>query len=88
VTADVAVIGGGVTGLTVAHHVRRHDPSASVTVLEAAPEPGGMLRSVSVAGVRVPAGPDSFLARKPWAVDLCRDLGLGDELIQPRASGS
>jgi oxygen-dependent protoporphyrinogen oxidase len=88
VTADVAVIGGGVTGLTVAHRVRRHDPSASVTVLEAGSEPGGMLRSVSVAGVRVPAGPDSFLARKPWAVDLCRDLGLGDELIQPRASGS
>jgi oxygen-dependent protoporphyrinogen oxidase len=88
VTADVAVVGGGVTGLTVAHRVRRHDPSASVTVLEAGPEPGGMLRSVSVSGVRVPAGPDSFLARKPWAVDLCRDLGLGDELIQPRASGS
>jgi oxygen-dependent protoporphyrinogen oxidase len=88
VTADVAVIGGGVTGLTVAHRVRRHDPSASVTVLEAGSEPGGMLRSVSVAGVRVPAGPDSFLARKPWAVDLCRDLGLGDELIQPRASSS
>ncbi len=87
-TADVAVIGGGVTGLTVAHRVRRHDPSASVTVLEAGSEPGGMLRSVAVGGVRVSAGPDAFLARKPWAVDLCRDLGLGDELIQPRASGS
>jgi oxygen-dependent protoporphyrinogen oxidase len=88
VTADVAVIGGGVTGLTVAHHLLRRDPSASVTVLEAGSEPGGMLRSVSVGGVRVPAGPDAFLARKPWAVDLCRDLGLGDGLIQPRASGS
>jgi len=88
VTADVAVIGGGVTGLTVAHHLLRRDPSASVTVLEAGSEPGGMLRSVSVGGVRVPAGPDAFLARKPWAVDLCRDLGIGDELIQPRASGS
>jgi protoporphyrinogen/coproporphyrinogen III oxidase len=88
VTVDVAVVGGGVTGLTVAHRVRRHDPAASVTVLEAGPEPGGMLRSVSVGGARVPAGPDSFLARKPAAVDLCRELGIGDELIQPRATGS
>ena len=87
-TVDVAVVGGGVTGLTVAHRVLRHDPAASVTVLEAGPVPGGMLRSVSVGGVRVPAGPDSFLARKPWAVDLCRELGLGDELIQPRSPGS
>ena len=87
-TVDVAVIGGGVTGLTVAHRVRAHDAAATVTVLEAGPEAGGMLRSVSVGGVRVPAGPDSFLARKPWAVDLCRELGIGDELIQPRASGS
>jgi protoporphyrinogen/coproporphyrinogen III oxidase len=88
VTVDVAVVGGGVTGLTVAHRLRRHDPSPSVTVLEAAPRAGGMLRSMDVGGVRVPAGPDSFLARKPWAVELCRDLGIGDELIQPRATGS
>jgi oxygen-dependent protoporphyrinogen oxidase len=88
VTVDVAIAGGGVTGLTVAHHLRRRDPAMSVTVLEAAPEPGGMLAGVSVGGVRVPAGPDAFLARKPWAVDLCRELGIGDELIQPRATGS
>jgi len=88
VTVDVAIIGGGVTGLTVAHRVRAHDAAVSVTVLEATPDAGGTLRSVSVGGVRVPAGPDSFLARKPWAVDLCRELGIGDELIQPRASGS
>jgi len=88
VIVDAVVVGGGVTGLTVAHRLRRQDASASVTVLEAAPQPGGMLHSISVGGVRVPAGPDSFLARKPWAVDLCRELGIGDELIQPRASGS
>jgi oxygen-dependent protoporphyrinogen oxidase len=86
VTVDVAVVGGGVTGLTVAHRMRGRD--ASVTVLEAGPDVGGMLRSMPVGDVRVPAGPDSFLARKPWAVDLCRELGIGDELIQPRASGS
>jgi protoporphyrinogen oxidase len=28
-------------------------------------------------GVELEAGPDSLLARKPWAVELCRELGLG-----------
>ena len=27
------------------------------------------------------AGPDSFLAAKPWALDLIREIGLGDQII-------
>ena len=26
-------------------------------------------------------GPDSFISEKPWAADLCRKIGLGDQLI-------
>ena len=37
-------------------------------------------------GLRIPAGPDSFVARKPWAVDLCRELGL--DLVAPASSGA
>jgi len=29
----------------------------------------------------IEAGPDSFLTEKPWAADLCRELGIGDQLI-------
>src|SRR5581483_11304405 len=29
----------------------------------------------------VEAGSDSFLTEKPWAADLCRELGLGEQLI-------
>ena len=32
------------------------------------------------------AGPDSFLGRKPWAADLCRELGL--EMTRPAATGT
>ncbi|MGZ4130121.1 MAG: protoporphyrinogen oxidase, partial [Actinomycetota bacterium] len=28
------------------------------------------------------AGPDSLLARKPWAVDLVRELGMGEDLVR------
>jgi oxygen-dependent protoporphyrinogen oxidase len=82
----VAVIGGGVSGLTAAY--RLDAAGIDATVLEAGPTTGGKLRSVEVGGLRLPAGPDSFLARKPWAVELCRELGIGDELVAPRASGA
>ena len=32
-------------------------------------------------GFVVDGGPDSFLTQKPWAVELCRQLGLDDQLI-------
>ncbi len=84
----VVVVGAGVSGLTAAYRLLQRDASLDVTVLEAAASTGGKLRSVEVGGLRLPAGPDSFLARKPWAVELCRELGIGEELIAPRASGA
>jgi oxygen-dependent protoporphyrinogen oxidase len=79
VTARVVVVGGGVSGLTVAYRLTRADPALDVTVLEAGGEPGGKLVEAEVGGLRLPAGADSFLARKPWAVELCREVGLAVE---------
>ena len=56
-------------------------------MLEAGDRPGGKLRSTEVGGLTLPAGADSFLARKPWAVDLCKELGLGGELDLARRLG-
>jgi len=82
----VAIVGGGVTGLTVAYRVVHADPSIEVTVLEAGPIPGGKLRSVAVGDLVLPAGADSFLARKPWAVELCKELDVS--LDPPGATGA
>ncbi len=77
----IAVIGGGITGLATAWYLQQ--AGATVTVLEASPRAGGKIRTDELAGVPVEAGPDTFLARVPWAVDLCRELGLDGELIAP-----
>jgi oxygen-dependent protoporphyrinogen oxidase len=81
--ARVVVVGGGVSGLATAYRLLRHDQSRGVTVLEASGSAGGKLATARVGELELESGPDAFVARKPWAVDLCRELGL--ELVEPRA---
>jgi oxygen-dependent protoporphyrinogen oxidase len=59
-----------------------------VTLLEAGPQLGGVIDAVEVDGLPVEAGPDSFVIRKPEAVELCRELGLGPRLLQAGATGA
>ncbi|MCC3766163.1 protoporphyrinogen oxidase [Streptomyces sp. UNOC14_S4] len=73
-------MGGGVSGLTAAWHLRSE---AEVTVVEAGPRPGGILRSGTVAGVPVDDGAEAMLALRPEAVDLAKAVGLGDDLVTP-----
>jgi oxygen-dependent protoporphyrinogen oxidase len=51
------------------------------TVIEATREWGGKITTHMVDDLVIEAGPDSFLSQKPWALDLCRQLGLSDQLI-------
>lgn len=56
---------------------------AEVVVYEAAPRAGGRLLTTELAGQPVDEGADAFLARVPWAAELCQELGLGAELVSP-----
>ena len=82
--AQVAVIGGGVAGLTTAYRLMAS--GVDVAVFEASTAPGGKLATVRVGDLSLEAGADSFVARKPWGVALCRELGV--ELVSPGASGA
>ena len=79
----VVIVGGGVSGLATAHRLLAASPALEVTVLESGSAVGGRLRTAMVGDLELESGPDSFVARKPWAVDLCRELGL--ELLEPGA---
>lgn len=68
------VIGGGISGLTAAHY------AGNATVVEAQPHLGGILQTVKTHDCIVEQGACSWLAAKPWAADLCRELGLGQQL--------
>ena len=80
----IAIIGGGISGLSAAfalEQARRSGTSIEYTLFEASPRLGGVLVTDRVDGCLVEAGPDSFITEKPWAADLCRKIGLGDQLI-------
>lgn len=76
------VIGGGITGL-VAARALAHE-GVPVLLAEAAPHLGGKIRTERLDGFVVEHGPDSFLATRPAAISLARDLGLADELTGTR----
>jgi protoporphyrinogen/coproporphyrinogen III oxidase len=75
----VAIIGGGVAGLAAAYELEKN--SISYTLFEASPRLGGVISSEIVDGAVLELGPDSFLTEKPQAADLCRELGLADQLV-------
>ena len=80
----IAIVGGGISGLAAAFALeqeRNRGAQISYVIFESTDRFGGVLRSERVNGCLVEAGPDSFLTEKPWAADLCRELGFGNELI-------
>lgn len=87
----IVVIGGGISGLAAAHRLwelsREKNLRLQITVLEASPRLGGLIETQKRQEFLLEGGPDAFLAEKPWAADLCRRIGIGDELI-PTAEGA
>ena len=80
----IAIVGGGISGLAAAFALeerRRVGEALEFVVYESGPRFGGVLFTEQVEGCLIEAGPDSFLTEKPWATDLCRRLGIEDQLI-------
>ena len=82
--APVAIVGGGIAGLSTAWYLQQR--GVSYVILEAGTRWGGKLLTERVGGFGdspfvVEGGPDSFITQKPWGAALARELGLGDQLI-------
>ena len=82
---DVAVVGAGIAGLTAAvslvERARARDVPVRLIHFEAAARPGGVVRTERVDGYLLEGGPDCFITDRPWGLDLCRRLGLEQDLV-------
>lgn len=87
---DVAIVGGGISGLALAWRLRQIAPELRVCVLEADSRVGGKLLSERVKTEHgeflIEAGPDSLLTQKREALQLIDELGMSDQLV-PIAQG-
>jgi protoporphyrinogen/coproporphyrinogen III oxidase len=80
--SKTVVIGGGISGLATAYYLQSFaGAGADYLLLESSSHLGGKITSDASGGFLVEGGPDSFLTQKKVALDLCRALGLDDQLI-------
>lgn len=86
----VVIIGGGISGLSAAWYLQKQAAARRIaldySVLEQSARWGGKILTETVDGPDglpfvVEAGPDAFLTQKPWALQLARELGLGERLL-------
>ncbi|HEY2838757.1 MAG TPA: protoporphyrinogen oxidase [Pirellulales bacterium] len=78
----IAIIGGGVAGLAAAHRVTELQPDWEIALFEAGDRLGGALRTEREEGFLLEYGADNFISNIPWGIDLCRRLGISDQLIE------
>lgn len=80
----IAIVGGGIAGLTAAYELSRLASSGvavEAALFEAAPRLGGIVETVREGGFVIECGPDAWVTEKPWARELAEELGLGDEIM-------
>lgn len=78
---SVAIIGGGITGLTAAFYLQRK--GFPVTLYEASNRVGGVIQSVRQDGYLAEFGPNTILETSPKIPQLVRDAGLESRRLDP-----
>lgn len=81
----VVIIGGGISGLSTAYNLEKlleqSEDALSYILFEKRKRLGGNIITEEEKGFVVEGGPDCFISEKPWALALCKELGLKDEII-------
>jgi oxygen-dependent protoporphyrinogen oxidase len=81
----IAVVGGGISGLATAYEIDKRLRTAGVAcelrLFEAEARVGGKIGAEQRDGFLCEAGPNGFLDSKPSTLNLCRELGLEQQLL-------
>jgi oxygen-dependent protoporphyrinogen oxidase len=78
----VVIVGGGISGLSLAYRLHQAAPGVEIAVLEREERTGGAIGTEHRDGFTVERGPNGFLDNKPFAWELAHELGLQDQLVK------
>jgi protoporphyrinogen/coproporphyrinogen III oxidase len=77
----IAIIGGGISGLAAAHQLLELLPQVELSLFEATNRLGGVLETIERDGFLIERSADNFLTAPPTALELCRRLGMENDLV-------
>ena len=81
----ITIVGGGITGLTVAYRLmslkKQDNLPIEIILIESSNRLGGVIKSEAVNDFIVEHGPDAFLAQKAELKNLLAELSLTEELL-------
>jgi oxygen-dependent protoporphyrinogen oxidase len=79
---DTIIVGGGLSGLTVAHKLRLHDPNHRFLLLEKNSSTGGVIRTHRENGFITEIGPHGFLDNCQESREILHETGLDTESVK------
>ena len=81
----IAIVGAGISGLATAFEIRKRLQQANLDhelyLFEANGKTGGKIGAAARDGFLCEAGPNGFLDSKPSTLQLCKELGIADQLL-------
>ncbi|OGP85969.1 MAG: protoporphyrinogen oxidase [Deltaproteobacteria bacterium RBG_16_54_11] len=81
----IVIIGAGIAGLSTAYYLSKSTQQGGqqleIALLEKGGRLGGSILTEQADGFLMEGGPDCFISEKPWALKLCEELGLAQEVI-------
>jgi len=84
----IVIIGGGISGLAALYYLskklKEKKIKADLHLLEKSERFGGQIKTEYVKGFVIDGGSDCFIREKPWALGLCRELGIEGKLVNTR----
>ena len=78
----IAILGAGTSGLAAAYRLNQMIPQAKLWVFDRRNRVGGVLETLQRDGFQIEQSADNFITTVPWGLDLCKELGLGGDLVQ------
>ncbi|MDR1964913.1 MAG: protoporphyrinogen oxidase [Planctomycetaceae bacterium] len=79
---NIAILGAGISGLSAAYRLGQLIPDATIRLFDRRSRCGGVLETLNRDGFQIEQSADNFITTIPWGVQLCKELGLGDQLVQ------